>query len=81
MRWVRGNTASLTSNYTTLLRRRKFHCGVKKKFVVSGPDSGLIRLITLAPSAIERAQIVGWITQWQMTRGQQMREMLECTLW
>ena len=41
------------------INRRSFLCDINKTFVVSGPPSGPIRFITLAPSAIASAQVVG----------------------
>ena len=48
------------NTFEEAINRRKFLRDVKKIFVVSGPASGPIRFITLAPSGLK---LLVWITR------------------
>ena len=59
--WKHNSIAHLElyNSLEEAINRRSFLCDINKTFVVSGPPSGPIRFITLAPSAVASAQVIG----------------------
>ena len=59
--WKRNSIAHLEpyNSVDEAFDRRSFLRDINKTFVLSGPPSGPVRFITLAPSAIESARVVG----------------------
>ena len=59
--WKRNSIAHMEpyNSVGEAVKRRSSLCNINKTFVLSGPPSGPVRFITLAPSAVASAQVVG----------------------